>query len=235
METIHIQFDDMTEHMALVHISTGLKSILMTSGQISSGLVPNPVLVATYVPPTNKDLEILFQPMFDEYFEPPSVKRPVPYAPTVQILVVSADLGELRPTADIGIFVDYAPNRKGYRINNKRTQQIMETIHVQFDELAEPMAPVTSVEELSLFFQVPFVSTGTPSSTIINQVAPSTRYSPLLSIVQPHISHQGVAARPTLEDNPFAQAANDPFINVFAPKPSSDESSSRDVSSFEST
>nr|GEX86080.1 hypothetical protein [Tanacetum cinerariifolium] len=73
METIHIQFDEMTEHMALVHISTGLESILMTSGQISSGLVPNLVLAATYVPPTNKDLEILFQPMFDEYFEPPSV------------------------------------------------------------------------------------------------------------------------------------------------------------------
>nr|GFB30802.1 retrovirus-related Pol polyprotein from transposon TNT 1-94 [Tanacetum cinerariifolium] len=81
----------------------------------------------------------------------------------------------------------------------------------------------------ALAVQVPFVSTGTPSSTIINQVTPSTRYSPLLSIVQPHISHQGVAARPILEDNPFAQAANDPFINVFAPKPSSDESSTRDV------
>ncbi|GKE79664.1 retrovirus-related pol polyprotein from transposon TNT 1-94 [Tanacetum coccineum] len=54
----------------------------------------------------------------------------------------SENLGKLQPTADIGIFVGYAPSRKGYRIYNKRTQKIMETIHVQFDELSEPMAPV---------------------------------------------------------------------------------------------
>ncbi|GKF88273.1 retrovirus-related pol polyprotein from transposon TNT 1-94, partial [Tanacetum coccineum] len=54
----------------------------------------------------------------------------------------SEDLGKLQPTADIGIFVGYAPSRKGYRIYNKRTRRIMETIHVQFDELSKPMAPV---------------------------------------------------------------------------------------------
>ncbi|GKA29309.1 retrovirus-related pol polyprotein from transposon TNT 1-94 [Tanacetum coccineum] len=42
------------------------------------------------------------------------------------------------------------------------------------------------------------------------------------------------AAVPTIEDNPFAQADNDPFINVFAPEPSFNESSSRDVGSTES-
>nr|GEZ49707.1 integrase, catalytic region, zinc finger, CCHC-type, peptidase aspartic, catalytic [Tanacetum cinerariifolium] len=54
----------------------------------------------------------------------------------------SEDLGKLQPTDDTGIFVGYAPSRKGYRIYNKRTQQIMEIIHVQFDELTEPMAHV---------------------------------------------------------------------------------------------
>ncbi|GKB91837.1 integrase, catalytic region, zinc finger, CCHC-type containing protein, partial [Tanacetum coccineum] len=34
----------------------------------------------------------------------------------------SEDLGKLKATADIGIFVGYAPNRKGYRIYNKRTR-----------------------------------------------------------------------------------------------------------------
>ncbi|GJU95315.1 hypothetical protein Tco_1320071 [Tanacetum coccineum] len=38
---------------------------------------------APYVPPTNKELEILFQPMFDEYLEPPCVERPVFTAPAV--------------------------------------------------------------------------------------------------------------------------------------------------------
>nr|GEX29520.1 retrovirus-related Pol polyprotein from transposon TNT 1-94 [Tanacetum cinerariifolium] len=47
--------------------------IFLTAGQISSGLVPNPVPAAPYVPLINKDLEILFQPIFDEYLEPPRV------------------------------------------------------------------------------------------------------------------------------------------------------------------
>ncbi|GKF21785.1 retrovirus-related pol polyprotein from transposon TNT 1-94 [Tanacetum coccineum] len=52
----------------------------------------------------------------------------------------SENLGKLQPRADIGIFIGYAPSKKGYRIYNKRTRQIMETIHVQFDELTEQMA-----------------------------------------------------------------------------------------------
>nr|GEY90650.1 Gag-Pol polyprotein [Tanacetum cinerariifolium] len=62
---------------------------------------------------------------------------------------------------------------------------------------------------------------GTPSSTTIDQDAPSTSHSPLSSEVQPPISRQGFAAGPTFEDNLFDQADNDPFVNVFAPEPSS--------------
>nr|GEZ57934.1 hypothetical protein [Tanacetum cinerariifolium] len=47
----------------------GPAPIFLTLGQISSELVPNPIPAAPYVPLTNKDLEILFQPMFDEYLE----------------------------------------------------------------------------------------------------------------------------------------------------------------------
>ncbi|GKD93121.1 retrovirus-related pol polyprotein from transposon TNT 1-94 [Tanacetum coccineum] len=56
----------------------------------------------------------------------------------------SEDLGKLKAKADIGFFVGYAPNRKGYIIYNKRTRQIMETIHVTFDELTEQTALVHS-------------------------------------------------------------------------------------------
>nr|GEX94773.1 hypothetical protein [Tanacetum cinerariifolium] len=44
----------------------------MTPGTISSGLVPNPPSLTSYVPPTKKDWDTLFQPMFDEYINPPS-------------------------------------------------------------------------------------------------------------------------------------------------------------------
>ncbi|GKB78426.1 copia protein [Tanacetum coccineum] len=83
--------------------------------------------------------------------------------------------------------------------------------------------------------QVLVISAGTPSSTTINQDAPSTSLSPSSSEVQPPISHQGVTTRPTIKDNPFGYAEDNPFVNVFSLEPSSEESSSGDVSSAEST
>ncbi|GJZ20613.1 retrovirus-related pol polyprotein from transposon TNT 1-94 [Tanacetum coccineum] len=85
METIHVQFDELTEQMALVQLSTGPTPTFLTPGQISLGLVQNLVLAAPYVPRTNKELEILFQPMFDEYMELPRVERLVSPAPAVQV------------------------------------------------------------------------------------------------------------------------------------------------------
>ncbi|GJU92558.1 putative ribonuclease H-like domain-containing protein [Tanacetum coccineum] len=166
METIHVQFDELTEQMAPVQLSTGPAPTFLTSGQISSGLVPNPIPAALYVPPTNKDLEILFQPMFDEYLEPPRVKRPV--------------------------------------------------------------SPATAV-------QVPVNSTGTPSSTTIDQDAPSPSHLPSSLALQSPSLHQVVAAEsPLMEDNPFAPINNDHFINMFAPEPRSEASSSGDLNSTES-
>nr|GEX58066.1 retrovirus-related Pol polyprotein from transposon TNT 1-94 [Tanacetum cinerariifolium] len=141
----------------------------------------------------------------------------------------SEDLGKLQPTADIGIFVGYAPSRKGYRIYNKRTRRIMETIHVQFDELTEPMAPVHLVLAL-------VNSANTPSSTTIDQDAPSPSISTSYSALQSLSLHQGVATESDfMEDNPVSPVDNTPFINVFAPEPNFEASSSGDISSTEST
>ncbi|GJX25774.1 retrovirus-related pol polyprotein from transposon TNT 1-94 [Tanacetum coccineum] len=54
---------------------------------------------APYVPPTYKELEILFQPMFDEYFEPPTVDHLVPLVPAAQVLVNPSGLS-------VSIYVD---------------------------------------------------------------------------------------------------------------------------------
>nr|GEW53635.1 hypothetical protein [Tanacetum cinerariifolium] len=133
------------------------------------------------------------------------------------------DLVKLQPIADIRIFVCYAPSRKGYQIYNKRTRQIMETIHVQFDELTEPMAPVHLIH-------APVNAAGTPSSTTIDQYAPSPSISPSTSALQSHSLHQGVAAESTfMKDNPVAPIDNNPFINVFALEPSSEALSSGDM------
>ncbi|GJZ02621.1 retrovirus-related pol polyprotein from transposon TNT 1-94 [Tanacetum coccineum] len=80
METIHVTFDELHQTMAPVHISSGPEPMSMTPGQFSSGLIPNQVHATNYVLPTDKDLELLFQPMFDEYFEVTRVDEPVPSA-----------------------------------------------------------------------------------------------------------------------------------------------------------
>ncbi|GKE03707.1 retrovirus-related pol polyprotein from transposon TNT 1-94 [Tanacetum coccineum] len=102
-------------------------------------------------------------------------------------------LGKLKPKADIGIFVGYAPAKKAFQIYNKRTQMIIETIHVDFDELTTiaseqissgPRPKLLTPGTICVDPQVstviapePTVSTGTPSSTIIDQDAPSTSTS----------------------------------------------------------
>nr|GFA48747.1 retrovirus-related Pol polyprotein from transposon TNT 1-94 [Tanacetum cinerariifolium] len=117
--------------------------------------------------PTNKELDILFQPMFDEYLEPPRAERPGSPAPAVQVSVTSA---------------------------------------------------------------------GTPLSTTIDQDAPSPHISPSSSALQSHNLPPGVVAEPHfMEDHNVASVDNNPFVNVFAPEPLSEASSSGDISSTESS
>ncbi|GKG17874.1 retrovirus-related pol polyprotein from transposon TNT 1-94, partial [Tanacetum coccineum] len=47
----------------------------------------------------------------------------------------SENLGKLQPKADIGIFIGYAHTKKAFQIYNQLTRRIIETIHVDFDEL----------------------------------------------------------------------------------------------------
>ncbi|GKF62660.1 hypothetical protein Tco_0182714, partial [Tanacetum coccineum] len=72
METSHVTFDELIEQTAPVYSSSGPNPNLLTPGPISSRLIPNSAPAIPYVPPTNKDLELLFQPMFNEYFETPT-------------------------------------------------------------------------------------------------------------------------------------------------------------------
>ncbi|GJV52593.1 integrase, catalytic region, zinc finger, CCHC-type containing protein [Tanacetum coccineum] len=89
IETIHVNFDELTT-MAFEQFGLGPEPQLLTPGTISSGLVQNPPSPTPYVPPTKYDWEILFQPLFDEYFNPPpyvaslvpAVVAPEPADPT---------------------------------------------------------------------------------------------------------------------------------------------------------
>ncbi|GJY26689.1 retrovirus-related pol polyprotein from transposon TNT 1-94 [Tanacetum coccineum] len=104
MKTIHVTFDELTA-MASEQFSSGPAPQVMTRGTLSSGLVPNPIPQLPYVPPTRNDWDILFQPMFDEFFNPPpSVVSPVHVAATLRPVdptgsLVSTSINQDAPSA----------------------------------------------------------------------------------------------------------------------------------------
>ncbi|GJV25929.1 retrovirus-related pol polyprotein from transposon TNT 1-94 [Tanacetum coccineum] len=80
METIYVTFDELTA-MASKQFGSGPGLQLMTPAATSSGLVPNIIPQQPCNPPNRYDWDRLFQPMFDEYFNPPTiVVSPVPVA-----------------------------------------------------------------------------------------------------------------------------------------------------------
>ncbi|GJZ79702.1 retrovirus-related pol polyprotein from transposon TNT 1-94 [Tanacetum coccineum] len=140
------------------HLCSALTPTLLMPGQISLGLVSNPVPAPPYVPPTNKDLETLFQPIN-----------------TLNLLVL----------------------KDRYLLLLQLKYQSIQSVHL----LLQPLIKMHLQQVIHRHPQ---------------------KYKILYYI-------KGCIG-PIIEDNPFAHADNDPFINVFAPKPSSEESSLGDVS-----
>nr|GFA32730.1 hypothetical protein [Tanacetum cinerariifolium] len=195
----------------------------------------------------------------------------------------SENLGKLQPKADIGIFIGYAPTKKAFQIYNRRTRRIVETIHVDFDELTAmaseqhssgptlnkmtpgtislglvpTTSPLTSYvppsrDDWDLLFQpmfdellnpppsvvnqvpediAPIVevippvnadSNGTPSSTTVDQDAPSLSISPTPTETQSLVIPQDVG-----DDNldiEVAHMGNDLLFGVPIPKVTSEQS-----------
>nr|GEZ21819.1 retrovirus-related Pol polyprotein from transposon TNT 1-94 [Tanacetum cinerariifolium] len=85
------------------------------------------------------------------------------------------NLGKLQPKADIGIFIGYAPTKKAFQIYNRRTRRIVETIHVDFDELT-----AMASEHRSSGPALDEMTPGTISSGLVPTSSPSTSYVPPL-------------------------------------------------------
>ncbi|GJU98146.1 integrase, catalytic region, zinc finger, CCHC-type containing protein [Tanacetum coccineum] len=85
----------------------------------------------------------------------------------------SEDLGKLKEKADIGIFVGYAPAKKTFRIYNKRTRLIQETIHVTFDELT-----TMASEQFSSGPAPQLMTPGTLCSGLVPNPIPQPPYVP---------------------------------------------------------
>ncbi|GJZ06750.1 retrovirus-related pol polyprotein from transposon TNT 1-94 [Tanacetum coccineum] len=198
------------------------------------------------------------------------------------------NIGKLQPKADIGIFIGYAPTKKAFRIYNRRTRRIIETIHVDFDELTtmasehnslkpalHDMTPATislgfvpnpppstsfvppSRTDWDLLFQLlfdellnppssvdhpapevialivdavapePAASTSSPSSTTVDQDAPSASNSQTSPETQSLVISNDVEEEN--HDLDVAHMNNDPFFGILIPENDSEASSSLDV------
>nr|GFA75636.1 retrovirus-related Pol polyprotein from transposon TNT 1-94 [Tanacetum cinerariifolium] len=85
----------------------------------------------------------------------------------------SENVGKLQPKADIGIFIGYAPTKKAFRIYNRRTRRIVETIHVDFDELT-----AMAFEQSSSGPALQEMTPRTISSGLMQKYSSSTSYVP---------------------------------------------------------
>nr|GEW38384.1 hypothetical protein [Tanacetum cinerariifolium] len=134
----------------------------------------------------------------------------------------SGNLGKLQPESDIGIFIGYAPTKKAFRIYNRRTRRIVETIHVDFDELTA-MASEQRSSGPTLNDMTPR-TIRSPSSTTVAQDAPSPSKSHTTTEIQSSVIPQD--ARDENLDMEVAHMGNDPLLGVSIPEVTSAQSSS---------
>nr|GEX95923.1 retrovirus-related Pol polyprotein from transposon TNT 1-94 [Tanacetum cinerariifolium] len=153
----------------------------------------------------------------------------------------SEDLGKIKAKADIGLFVGYAPYRKGLVPNpapaipyvppTKKELEIL--FQSMFDEYFEP-STVDQQVPLTPAVYILVNPSCTSVSMSVDKDAPSEGHSPSSSDHQSFFVHHDVAADHSLEVNPFASADNEPFVNIFVLDPSSKVSSFREILIVES-
>ncbi|GKD34202.1 retrovirus-related pol polyprotein from transposon TNT 1-94 [Tanacetum coccineum] len=167
----------------------------------------------------------------------------------------SENLGKLQAKADIVIFIGYTSKKKAYRIYNRRTQKIIETIHVDFDELTamaseqsglEPalheMPPATPNSRLvpNPPLLVPFVPPSRHEWDIMFQPVFDEFFSPLASVASPVpieeapalVESTGSPSSTTVDQDapsPITHMSIDPYFGIPIPETVSEESSSSDV------
>ncbi|GJV92757.1 retrovirus-related pol polyprotein from transposon TNT 1-94 [Tanacetum coccineum] len=164
------------------------------------------------------------------------------------------DIGKLKPKADIGIFVGYALAKKAFRIYNKRPGPKLLTPGIissglvpnipsstpyvpptkndweilfqpMFDEYLNP-SPCVNIQVPAVIALEPAVSTSTPSSTIIDQDAPSTSTSQTTPETPSRFIPLGVEEAD--HDIKVSHMDNNPNVDFPILEPSSEESSTQE-------
>nr|GEZ93837.1 hypothetical protein [Tanacetum cinerariifolium] len=185
----------------------------------------------------------------------PSVKFFHIFGSLCYIVRDGENFDKMKEKGDACIFVEYSTQSRAYRVFNKRTRVIVETIHVKFDELPQMASDrtVTTSNELDLLFSSMFDELLNGSSQVVSKSsavttddAPNQRQqqhtTPLNNQTTPDPTCQVPPQAPAVTSieninqakmiAKNAQVENDKFINILCtPVQDKRETASRHVDS----
>nr|GFD14270.1 putative RNA-directed DNA polymerase [Tanacetum cinerariifolium] len=144
------------------------------------------------------------------------------------------DIGKLSAKGDIGFFIGYSADSCAYRIYNRLTKKIMETMNVSFDELSamafeqhssKPGLQSMTSEQISSGLDLTYAP-----STITKQ-QPSKDNVPIPTNSSSHATNILITSQDVDKLNPNAMVDGNTFVNPFATSSSNaaETSSSQNV------
>nr|GEX50212.1 integrase, catalytic region, zinc finger, CCHC-type, peptidase aspartic, catalytic [Tanacetum cinerariifolium] len=169
IETIHADFDEL---MTMASEQSSLEPALheITPATLSSGLVPNPPSSAPFVPPSRHKWDLVFQPVFDEFFSPlasvaslvPVEEAPAPVESTGSPFLTNVDQDAPSPSTS-----QTTPKSQSQTIllNAEEVSHDLEVAHMSNDPYCGiPILETISVESSSTDFIYAHVHFDTPNS-----------------------------------------------------------------------
>ncbi|GJR78956.1 retrovirus-related pol polyprotein from transposon TNT 1-94 [Tanacetum coccineum] len=143
MKTMNVPFDDLTQ-MASKQLGSGPELHGLTSRHISSRLMLNQAASTSAKPPIKKDWDLLFHPMFDEYFKllivvstPISVATLLP-PDTVRASSSSSSIDKDAPSLSTSLNIE-ATNSP---LNSTNVETHEEVAEFDTDTFTNPFAPL---------------------------------------------------------------------------------------------
>nr|GEU31882.1 reverse transcriptase domain-containing protein [Tanacetum cinerariifolium] len=136
--------------------------------------------ISTLCTPTNKELEILFQSMFDEYFKPPTVDQPVPPTPVAQVLD-----NPIGPSVSISVDQDAHSTSHSPSSLNPQSSSIHQGITDNNSFEFNLFAPADNVPFVNIFASEPGCEASSSKDIILATDALWCCYNYVLSKVKP--------------------------------------------------
>nr|GEU63305.1 hypothetical protein [Tanacetum cinerariifolium] len=190
-KTIHVTFDELTA-MASEQFSSGLGLHVMTLATPSTRLVSNPDSQQPCIPPNRGDWDRLFQPMFKEYFNPPTI-------PVSPVQEAAAPRAKVLADSSVSIFI--SQDAPSISISSSKAQEHSPIISQGFEE-----SPKTPTFHDDLLNESPQDSPSQGSSsnviqihTLFEHLGRRTKDHPIANVIDD--PSRSVSTRKQLETN----------------------------------